>query len=743
MADQPELENLYREAQSALKSRDYVRASELLRQILVIDENYKDVSRLLAQTVKLKRRRWYNDPRLWGTLGFVVIVALGFFIAPRLKGLYAIQPTAPVVINSPTATLVPTISPTATPTLLPSPTPIPLTWKRISMGQEFELDTVSAIVTDPNDPDVIYAGLMHAGVYKSIDGGLAWKPTHQGLTNTEVRSLLIDPQNPGILYAGTNGKTFKTTDGGEHWEKTSGNGAYLLMDPQDSSHLYARGEDAGIYESFNSGKSWSSISSIFNSSGAIGQWVFDPVDGKTLYLSHNDNRSSMPRGIYTSIDGGLTWKLMENLTNYGGRFVVGRDAHENTVIYAYDYPQLQISYSGGSWSGKNFWCESMSVDSSSPGTAYCLLPSGKMTGTNDGGHTWRSISSPNLDYINVMNVDSINGSDRIIAAGSGLYISADTGVSWTEGGNGLAKTLSQLKIDPQNNTTIYLTTYYGLNNKGCTIYRSQNSGQSWSSIMERHNWSWCGITIDAGNFLFASNNGKLLRSSDNGSTWNSVAVLPGNVDRDSIQPYLEDRIFANPYIPGLMYDVSWNTNSIYYSTNSGASWNKSGHKITYYNTLYNAYMYYAGPDEKTIYVFPYKGYRLADDGKWWIQCADIWLINDSETRVAVDPRDGKHLFAATRGDGVHISTDGCKTWRKKTNEDVALFVNSIAIDPNHPDIIYAGTQAGAFVSFDDGASWHEINDGLLGATVVYSIAVDKDSNVYAATPYGIFKLESK
>ena len=72
-----------------------------------------------------------------------------------------------------------------------------------------------------------------------------------------------------------------------------------------------------------------------------------------------------------------------------------------------------------------------------------------------------------------------------------------------------------------------------------------------------------------------------------------------------------------------------------------------------------------------------------------------------------------------------------------------LIVNTLAIDPNHPNTIFAGTQAGAFVSFNDGVSWYEINNGLLGATVVYSIAIDQESNVYAATPYGIFKLEGK
>ena len=70
-------------------------------------------------------------------------------------------------------------------------------------------------------------------------------------------------------------------------------------------------------------------------------------------------------------------------------------------------------------------------------------------------------------------------------------------------------------------------------------------------------------------------------------------------------------------------------------------------------------------------------------------------------------------------------------------------MNSIAFDPDNPDTIYAGTDSGAYISFDGGNTWNQINDGLLGATVVYSIAVDKDSNVYAATPYGVFKLENK
>ena len=109
----------------------------------------------------------------------------------------------------------------------------------------------------------------------------------------------------------------------------------------------------------------------------------------------------------------------------------------------------------------------------------------------------------------------------------------------------------------------------------------------------------------------------------------------------------------------------------------------------------------------------------------------------------IDPRDSNHLIIATQGDGILVSTDGCHSWEHSNTGLGSLFVNTLAIDQNNPDTVYAGTDGCAYISFDSGKSWSQINDGLLGATVVYSILVDKDRNVYAATPYGIFKLEGK
>jgi photosystem II stability/assembly factor-like uncharacterized protein len=113
----------------------------------------------------------------------------------------------------------------------------------------------------------------------------------------------------------------------------------------------------------------------------------------------------------------------------------------------------------------------------------------------------------------------------------------------------------------------------------------------------------------------------------------------------------------------------------------------------------------------------------------------------SDTRLALDLQ-GTRLYLATSGQGVLVSTDNCGSWQPSNEGLSNLFVNTLAIDPNDPEIIYAGTDGGAYISFNGGQTWGQINDGLLGATVVYSIAVDKDGDVYAATPYGIFKLEN-
>lgn len=763
-----DLDSLYRKAQFALKSRDYVRASELLRQILVIDENYKDVSRLLAQTVKLKRRRWYNHPILWSTIGLAIIVLLGFLIAPRLKGLYAVQPSASVVLNSPTATLPPTISPTATATLLPTPTPIPLTWKRISIGQEFERDTVTAFATDKKDVDVIYAAMKNAGVYKTIDGGISWRPAHQGLASTQVESLLIDSQNPQVLYAGTMGGVFKTEDSAENWRRI-GNGTYLLMDTQNESHLYARDEN-GIYETTDQGKSWNTTY-VLNKDcpGTIRSWAIHPSDGKRLFIGGGEECAP---GIYQSPDGGRSWVLMgmEGKSNIDP-LIIRLDEQGNYSVHAQhispfggDLHGLYASHDGNSaWSKSegNFGCGILVADSANPSVIYCTGTSPTSLYVLKGkGNLWKALPGTNSIYYTAVHVDHIDGITRIITGGTNvskqslpyvsIFISTDDGFSWNQHDSGLGSARAELKIEPMDNANIYLGAYYRGQYGGasCRLYRSQNSGIDWTSL--KANLDWCGPVFDNKNILYLIENSALQKSWDGGNTWlwnfqNWSSYNERQRDTEEVK-YFANRlpsalvkpsqsISVNPYVEGLIYDVG---DLIFYSTDTGHSWQPSEDS----EGSWDARLFYTDQSKMIYTIGRYRQKYSTDNGMTWRACGEDVTTSQSDSRLALDFQ-GSRLYLASPGQGVMISMDKCQSWQPSNEGLSNLFVNTLAIDPNNSNTIYAGTDGGAYISFDGGVTWGQVNDGLLGATVVYSIAVDKDSNVYAATPYGVFKLENR
>jgi len=492
MTDQSDLESLYTQARQALKAKDYDRASGLLRQILLIDENYKDASRLLAQIVKLRRRRWYNDPRLWGALGFVVIVALGFFIVPRMQEFYRSPPAAPIIsTSSPTFTLTPTVivSPTETP--LPELTDVPLTWKRVSLGQEFPRDTVTAIVIDPKDPEVLYASMKYAGIYKSIDGGLSWQPSHHGISNTQVTSLLIDSQNPNVLYAGTMGGIFKTEDGGEYWSMV-GEGNYILMDSQDSLHLYARDAD-NIFESTDRGKSWQAVySSQTACPGQVYTWAIHPTDGNTLFIVGGEFESEKCKpAIYQSMDSGHTWTPLKQLhksEEITPTFSVGVDGQGN--YYFHTGPDL-IHNESGAWRTllAADWAVPFAAAFDSAGTVYFECNS-FLCKFNPGEEQRLRLGKPEIAVFAMITI-SPHDPNTIYVAGEGIAVSKDGGQTWSGRSNGLGGMLLTLETGEGNPPALYvqqveewddrwwLYNVSKVKEPGQPLYISNDGGETW------------------------------------------------------------------------------------------------------------------------------------------------------------------------------------------------------------------------------------------------------------------------
>jgi photosystem II stability/assembly factor-like uncharacterized protein len=767
-----ELELLYREAQSALKAKDYTRATELLKQILIIDEGYKNASRLLARIVEEKRRRWYNDARTWGTIGFVAILAFGFFYAPLIRRLYTDLPASinTTTSNIPIAALAPTIPATPIKTSLPVPTPIPMTWKRISTGQNFERDMVTSFATDKMDSDVIYAAMRNAGVYKTIDGGLSWRPAHQGLASTQTESLLIDSKSPRILYASTLNGIFKTEDGGENWHKI-GKGTSLLMDMQDNSHLYAR-DGNEIFETRDQGIHWTSIYTLKKGCpNAISSWAIHPANGNMLFVGGGETCA----GVYQSSNSGYTWSLigLEDKPDLNP-LAIGLDEKGDFSIYANFSSPLVMAENGiyfshdkgVTWSqtqaggAPDGICDILVSDPDYRASIYCAA--NWLAVTKKKGNSWQNIPGSDSKVYTTIHIDHPNGTDRIIAGGIdisnfdsdvGIFIFTDGSPSWVKKNNGIGSTRSELKIDPTDNAGMYLATDYFTDGGvyDCRLYRSTNGGKDWSSIITA---DWCGPSFDSTNMLFLLEWNVLQKSRDGGESWllnfpriEQYSSDPGSGDFTKYNmdvagffsthnlPGEPQSISANPYTDNMIYTVG---NTIYYSTDGGVSWQQSAGS----EGSFDARLFYTDQSKLIFSIGRTRQTYSTDNGRSWQSCGEDVNTSRSDSRLALDLQ-GSHLYLAVPDQGILTSTDNCQSWQVSNDGLGNLFVNSLASDPNNSDMVYAGTDGGAYISSDKSKTWTQVNEGLLGATVVYSIVVDKDSNVYASTPYGVFKLEGK
>ena len=443
------------------------------------------------------------------------------------------------------------------------------------------------------------------------------------------------------------------------------------------------------------------------------------LDGQGNYSIRAQHHSPQETftGLYTSYDGGANWSQ---------------------------------SFEGGE--GTNAGCDLLALDPKNLGTVYCA--STRLYLMQSKGQPWQLIPGTQSIGYTAIHVDHPNDTNRIIAGGIdvsnasnpmvGIFISNDGGDTWVQRNNGLGITQAELKVDPSDNATIYLATYFPRVQAECRLYRSQDEGKSWLSINKKYGYDWCGPVFDPSHILYLKEHDALQGSINGGDTWfwedKNVKIGGQWISKNALNHalpsyYTEDAqsISANPFVQGFVYDVG---NVIYYSENSGTNWQQSAGS----KGLWDARLYYTDQSKVIYAIGRYHQAFSTDNGVTWQSCGEDVAASQSDTRLALDLQ-GSRLYLATPGQGMFVSTDECQSWQSSNEGLSNLFVNTVAIDPNNPDIVYTGTDGGAYISFDSGQNWNQINTGLLGTTMVYSIAIDSESNVYAATPYGIFKLE--
>jgi len=244
------------------------------------------------------------------------------------------------------------------------------TWTPINNGLSitgFPLLTIDGLVIDPQNPSVLYVGAGPvAGVFKSGDGGASWAPSNGPrnqpgeLQTTSVVEMVIDPKNPTIVYAGATNGLSKTTDGGATWARkevglpTNKFVQALAIDPQVPTTLYVQTQSAAgtgnVFKSSNGGDNWAPASTGLPFA-AIALAV-DPQNSNIVYAG----LSGAPGGVAKSTNAGLTWERTST-TNL------------STVVTA------------------------LAIDPVHPNTVYAGTLGSGVFRTTDGGANWAAINA--------------------------------------------------------------------------------------------------------------------------------------------------------------------------------------------------------------------------------------------------------------------------------------------------------------------------------------------------------------
>ncbi len=287
------------------------------------------------------------------------------------------------------------------------------TWQRISVNQGmYQNPMVRVLANHPDQPDVVFAG-SDRGLFKSLDAGQSWRRIVSPLSEYSVWAIAIDPTDPYIMFSGTGTPSpvamFRSDDGGENWERRDmevveecpiGNPQMtgIAIDPTNSKSVWAGIEVDGLRHSSDGGDTWTRAGSEIPNLDVHNVAVTAGPPKTIVVVVNND--------VFTSIDDGATWE------NIGIK-----------EVFPYTYPRGIKVHPG------NPSTIFLTIGDTTPGRTGTVMRS------KDSGQTWKDLSLPTSPNSAMWVVDISSPDGRLAYAGSRyghLYCSDDGGDSWNK-----------------------------------------------------------------------------------------------------------------------------------------------------------------------------------------------------------------------------------------------------------------------------------------------------------------------
>jgi len=636
-----------------------------------------------------------------------------------------------------------------------------LTWRPMTDKVKDMSPSIGAIAVAPSDPNVIYAGTGEAcirgnivggnGVYKSIDAGKTW--SYAGLRDTHaIGRIFVNPKNADIAFVAALGHPFgpnpergifRTTDGGKTWDKVlykdeNSGGIDLSFDPNNANVIFAAlwqarrfpwdmqsgGPGSGLYRSADGGATWKQLTDHGLPEGTIGRIGVAVGYNSTRVWALIENDKG---GLFRSDDGGDNWTLVNSDRLYRQR------AFYYTHVFA---------------------------DPNSPDSVYALNTG--MYHSNDGGKSFRAIRVPHGDNHGLW-IDPGDPNRMIESNDGGANVSTNGGASWTTQAN---QPTAQFYHAITDNRFPYWVYGAQQDNSSVGIASAARGGlgrPSWYPVGGGESGYIAPDPRDPEIVYAGSYGGEITRYNHHSGEEMNITPWPVNpigaaaADQKYRFQWTEPIVFS-PHEPHVLYfaaqvlfktsdeGMHWEIISPDLTRNDKSKQQASGGPITKDNTGVEVFdtifsvvespvqkdLIWAGSDDGLVHI-------TTDGGKNWSNVTPKAMPEwGTVSMIEASPYDAGTAYVAVErhrlddfSPYIFKTADFGKTWTSiHSGIPADDYAHAVRMDRKRKDLLYAGTEKGVFVSFDDGATWQNLQTNL-PVVPVWDIYVHNDDLVAA------------
>jgi photosystem II stability/assembly factor-like uncharacterized protein len=628
------------------------------------------------------------------------------------------------------------------------------TWNPIFDAEP--IASIGAMAVAPSNPNVIYVGSGEAdmrssisygnGMYRSIDAGKTW--THIGLDDSrQIARILVDPDDAEKVFVAALGHAygpnkergiFRSSDGGKTWQpilfKDENTGAIdLAMEPGNPKNMYAallqtrrppwsiyppsKGPGTGLYHSKDGGEHWEQLTGHGLPSEELGRMgiAFAPSNPKRMYLIADAKEG----GLYRSDDGGETW--------------------------------VRVSKDARIWGRGWYFCE-VSVDSKDPDTVY--VPNTSTYRSRDGGKTFTAIKgAPGGDDYHQLWIDPDNPLRMVLGCDQGVIVTRNGGETWSSWYNQASGQFYHVATD--NRFPFWVYGAQQDSGAAATPSRSNSralNAQDWRPTEAGGESDYVAPDPLNPEIIFG---GSVVRQDFHNEQVQQIPptlMYPGEYRRTWTLPLVFSEIE-----PHVLY---FSAQVLFRTADGGSSWQKISPDLTREDPGVPSNLDPAtaadAPASKrrgviyTIAPSPMKAGEIwvgtddglvhltRDEGKTWNDVTPELTPWSKVTHIAASRYDAGKAYAAVDRHRLedlqpylYRTKDFGKTWQRVSSGiPEGSFLNCVREDPKVAGLLYACTEKGVYVSFDDGNDWQPLQFNL-PTTSVRDLVVHGDDLVIA------------